>query len=159
MFVFAKLLSFLPFGNIFRGVSGKFILYGVIAAAIAFGLWWIRGEIRDGALDDFNREQTVIINEQQQKSFEDYQEINREQENIISELISDRTELQQELNALRVQIGSHGTETPANGALKDAVRGISAIQENTPRLKPSVPENEESNSYLDEWRRKITGTL
>lgn len=157
MFVFAKLLSFLPFGNLFRGTSGKIILYGVIAIAIGYCLWWVRDEIRDGALSDFNRQQTIIINQQNQKAYSDLEDIVAEQDKLISKLNSERTELLKGFNDVRVQIASNGTETPANQALKDAISGLSVIQSSLPRRKPNVEDNEDSNSYLTKWRESLLG--
>lgn len=72
-----KFLSFLPFGNLLRGASGKLILFGGLALLIAFGVWKIRHNIYERVYNEVYAEQAEEILQQKEREYEKLEELTK----------------------------------------------------------------------------------
>lgn len=169
-FLALKFLSFLPFGNLLRGASGKLILVLGIVLVIAFGVWKIRHDIFESAYNQIFAEQAEELVKQQQIEYEKLQELTSERERFLGERAVTREALVIEIQRIRSIIDYSRPEDDGkvSPVLREVISHLRSLEGTTtkqkePKEKPSnvwdkVPYLEEikesGNSIIDKWKNK-----
>lgn len=170
-----KFLSFLPFGNLLRGASGKLILILGIVLVIAFGIWKIRHDIFESAYNQIFAEQAVELVKQQKREYEKFQELASERERFLDERARSREELIIEIQRIQSIVDYSRPEDDGEVApvLREVISHLRSLEEATKpkqkkpkkepslldKLKDKVPsfrgETEKSdNSVIDKWKKR-----
>lgn len=162
MFAILKLLSFLPFGSLFRGGSLKII--GIVGMVIALGLvyWnWKKG-IEEGVRDEVNVQLLEERLKEQERHTQNLLNISTRQNEIIEAAIERNDVLLKQVETGRIKIGSMKAK-PASEPVESALDLIRDIEAKDAAAKAAQPkseaeEKEESgNSVIDEWKKKLMG--
>lgn len=175
-FIAAKLLSFLPFGNLLRGTSGKLILVGLAAAAVAFLVWKWKDNIRNEAYDAiFSRQAEEVIKEQK-KEFEKLQKAIESSRQIERNVLEKRQKLTVETEELIKEIRQANAEDdgPVAPVLKMSVEFIRDREATKKGTKTVVDKaidvtkkaveatgkavdkaGESGNSVIDAWKKGL----
>jgi flagellar biosynthesis component FlhA len=166
-FLAAKALSFLPFGGLLRGFTGKLVLFGVLAAVIAFAVWKWKDSIREQALSAVFAEQAQEQLKQQQQEFERMRRVQELSSEIQTRASEQQRRLQQQLDEAQRQI--RGVTTEEDGSVApvlimtlDNIRRFEGYQERT--VPQVLNENERpnvsgsGNPAIDAFRRRFGGT-
>jgi len=155
-FLFAKLLAFLPFGNIFKGLSGKFILVAGAVLFIVFLVWQYKAKITDQVAGMFRQQQledTIVF---QRQELTRLRGIEAERNSAIELAIKNNESLILIVDKTRREIRSDRfTPAPATPILKHTLQSISDYEKSQlPKVKEST-----GNSAIDAWRglQKIVG--
>ena len=168
-----KFLSFLPFGNLLRGASGKLILFGGLALLIAFGVWKIRQNIYERAYNEVYAEQAEEILTQKQREYEKLEELTNAREKFLGDRQRSREELILEIQRIRSFIEYSRPEDDGEVApvLRDVITHLRSLEASTTKpekpkeepglldkLKDKVPSFEEieksGNSIIDKWKKR-----
>ena len=170
-----KFLSFLPFGNLLRGASGKLILFGGLALLIAFGVWKIRHNIYEKVYNEVYAEQAEEILQQKEREYEKLEELTKIREELTEEHFRSREELIIEIQRIKSMIEYSRPEDDGEVApvLRDVISHLRSLEERTAKVKepekePSlldrvldkVPyigdetEKSSGNSIIDGWKKK-----
>lgn len=172
-----KFLSFLPFGNLLRGASGKLILFGGLALVIAFGIWKIRHDIYERAYNEVYAEQAEEILKQKEREYEKLEELAKFTDEFTGDHYRSREELIIEIQKIRSMVEysrpeDDGEVAPVLRAVIDHIRSLEAktakVKVEEPKEEPSLldkaldkipyigDESEESsgNSIIDSWKKK-----
>ena len=165
-----KFLSFLPFGNLLRGASGKLILFGGLALLIAFGVWKIRHNIYERAYNEVYAEQAEEILKQKQSEYEKLEELTNAREKFLGDRQRSREELILEIQRIRSFIEYSRPEDDGEVApvLRDVITHLRSLEASTvkleepekepgllDKLKDKVPSFEKSgNSIIDKWKKR-----
>lgn len=152
VFGLSKLLAFLPFGNIFKGLSGKLIVIAMIIGIVSFGIWKWKDNIKASVAEVFYQQQ---IEDQLVEVKTEVQRLRRI-EDIRNDAITKSIQRNESL-ILTIQEGRKDIAdgkyepTPATPVLKDAMRRIQGIDGSN-----TEPE-ETGNSVIDAWKKITTG--
>jgi len=154
LFVFSKLLAFLPFGNLLKGASGKFVLFAGIAIAIGFLVWNFKAKIKAEISQVFYQQQLEDQLADQKKELDRLVLIEGKRNQAIIEAIQRNESLILSVEQGRTSIRSLEAQ-PATQPLIEAMKTIKDLQK---IQKPAEePKEDSGNSVIDSWKKRIFG--
>lgn len=156
-FAITKLLAFLPFGNIFKGLSGRVLLISLIAGVIAFGVWKWKDNIKAQVAEAFYQQQIEDQLQDVKTEVQRLRNIEEARNAAIQRAIQRNESLILSIQEGRREIaGGKYTPAPATQVLKDTMSRIKSIEEAD--HKP-LPKKEESsgNVVIDTWKKVFGG--
>jgi hypothetical protein len=169
-FAAAKLLAFIPGGNLLKGTTGKLILIGLAIAAIIFLVWRYNEHIRAEVYNRIYQEQAEQHLKEQKEEFERSQRIFKEAQDATLRLSRENEKRARDIERLRSQVRSSAPEDdgPVAPVLKNALESIRVIEAGTPPPEKTLGEKvgdtvkgavdssvDTGNKAIDEWRRKL----
>lgn len=131
MFLWTKLLAFLPGGNFLRSTLGKIVLGVGLAVAVwaGFNLWLHNHDkaVREAAVLEFNQQQLLVLEQQRQDYERRITELEASQADRIAELEAERNAAQQEADDLieGLRAGDFdGDDKPSSPILQETIRQL-----------------------------------
>jgi len=162
MFILAKLLAFLPFGNFLQGNSLKLILIAVAVVGALLFVWRWKEGIREDALSNFNQKRLEEILKQTQQEQARFKKIIEDRETLILQLLDERQKLEADYKKLadKVRDSKPEDDAPVAPVLRDTLKALrerdgGKAPAPTP-VKPDTPPTDSGNGAIDAWRR-LTG--
>ncbi len=144
-FIIAKLLAFLPLGNLLKGLSGKMILYAGIALFVVFLVWSFKEKIKNQVEAVFKQQQLEDTLVFQRQEISRLTGIEAERNRAIEKAIKTNEELILFIDKTKRKVRSDAfTPTTATPILQEAIRSISEFEnkeqetENTGKTKNSA---------------------
>lgn len=152
-FLIAKLLAFLPFGNILKGASGKLIMIAGVILLVVFLVWRYNHAITERVTAMFNQQQlqsTVVF---QQKEITRLREIEAERNRAIEQSIKNNEALLLMIGKTKQEVRSDDfTPTTASPVLQHTLRAIAEFEAG--KSEEVAPNGETGNSAIDAWKKK-----
>ena len=150
LFGISKILAFLPFGNIFKGVSGKFIVIAMSIGIAGFGVWKWKANIKASVAEVFYQQQIEDHLLEVKTEVQRLRRIEEIRNDAVTKSIQRNESLILSIQEGRNEIANGKYEAaPAPPVLKDAMRRIQEIE------GTNEPE-ETDNVVIDAWK-SITG--
>ncbi len=157
-FIIAKLLAFLPFGNVLKGASGKMILIVGVILFVVFLIWNFKENIKEQVAAVFMQQQledTIVF---QQQEISRLRGIEEERNISIAKAIADNEALVIMINATKRDIRSDDfTPQTASPVLQHTLKTIADFEKG--EVKPTEVEATGGNSVIDAWKKKTKGLL
>lgn len=160
-FLFAKLLAFLPFGNVLKGASGKLILIAGVILLIVFMVWNFKEKIKEQVAAVFMQQQledTIVF---QQQEISRLRGIEEERNSAIAKAIADNEALVIMINETKQEIRSDAfSPEVASPVLQHAIKAISEFEKGA-GVVVEEPKGAEAtgNSVIDAWKKKAKGLV
>lgn len=156
-FIIAKLLAFLPFGNLLKGASGKLIMIAGVILLLVFLVWRYNSSIMEKATAIFNQQQLAETVEFQQREIERLHGIEGERNRAIEKAIADNETLLLIINGAK-QDARDFEPSPASPVLQHTLRVIAELEKGD-RVEDSKDVEPTGNSAIDAWKEKAKGLL
>lgn len=154
-FAAAKLLGFLPFGNLLKGGTGKLILIGMALVAALFLYWKWKDSIKEAVYNEIFAQQVETHLENQRKELEQLKRITAQREQAILDLIEQQKVILRDTSELVKRIESGNLEDgPVAPVLREAVEGLrSRLEPEGEKLLNSAPRapKRTGNAVIDEF--------
>ena len=155
-FIIAKLLAFLPFGNLLKGASGKLIMIVGVILLLVFLVWRYNSSIMEKATAMFNQQQPEETVAFQQREITRLHGIEAERNKAIEKAIADNETLLLMVNGAKQDARTFEAQ-PASPVLQHTLETISKFEngerDNTVEVEPT------GNSAIDAWKKKAKGLL
>jgi uncharacterized coiled-coil protein SlyX len=156
-FIIAKLLAFLPFGNLLKGASGKLIMVIGAILLVVFLIWRYNNVIIERATAMFNQQQLEETVAFQQREISRLHSIEAERNKAIEKAIADNEALLLMINGAK-QDARGFTPKTASPVLQHTLKTISKF-ENRERVEDTSEAEPTGNSAIDAWKKKAKGLL
>ncbi len=152
-FLIAKLLAFLPFGNLLKGASGKLIMIAGVLLLVVFLVWRYNHAITERVTAMFNQQQlqsTVVF---QQKEITRLREIEEERNRAIQQAIKDNEALLLMVGKTKQEVRSDDFKPEiASPVLQHTLRAIAGFESG--KTEEATPGGDTGNSAIDAWKKK-----
>jgi regulatory protein YycI of two-component signal transduction system YycFG len=155
-FIIAKLLAFLPFGNLLKGASGKLIMIVGVILLLVFLVWRYNGAIVERATAMFNQQQLEETVKFQQREITRLHSIEAERNKAIEQAIADNEALLLMVNETKQEARGFTPKT-ASPVLQHTFKAISKFQNGERVVEEEVEPT--GNSAIDAWKKKAKGLL
>lgn len=155
-----KALSFLPFGSLLKGGSLKVILIGVAVAAVAFGIWKWKDNIKTAVYNEVYAEQQEQIIEKQKRQLELTERLMAERERAVQEALDAQAKLREAIQMDKMELRRQEFEAMQVPPVISAALDIIRRAEHLPRKggeQPPEAEKSSGNSIVDAWKRNKRG--
>lgn len=155
-FIIAKLLAFLPFGNLLKGASGKLIMIVGAILLVVFLVWRYNSVIIERATAMFNQQQLEETVAFQQREITRLHSIEAERNKAIEQAIADNEALLLMINGAKQD--ARGFEPKqASPVLQHTLKTISEFENGERVVEEEVEPT--GNSAIDAWKKKAKGFL
>ena len=152
VFGLSKLLAFLPFGNIFKGFSGRLIVLAMIVGIAAFGVWKWKDNIKASVAEVFYQQQIEDHLLEVKTEVERLRRVEEIRNEAITKSIQRNESLILSIQEGRKDIADGKYEaTPATPVLKDAMSRIKGVEAGR-----NPQEEDSGNMVIDAWKN-LTG--
>lgn len=157
-FIIAKLLAFLPFGNLLKGASGKLIMVVGAILLVVFLVWRYNAVITERVAVMFKQQQledTIVF---QQQEINRLHGIEEERNKSIAKAIKDNEALLLMVNGAKQEARSDAfTPETASPVLQHTLKTISEFENGERVVEDKVEPT--GNSAIDAWKKKAKGLI